>query len=141
LALTVEDRLDLHELIARLSQALDFSQPDDLVALFVADGVYQAVSSVASGEQVRFRHEGSDALRGFGEAMAQHRGGLARHWTGNIVLMETGPGAQAVSYVLFVVIDPETKERRVTISGVHRDEFVRTESGWRFASRTVVADI
>jgi hypothetical protein len=49
--------------------------------------------------------------------------------------------SSAVSYVAFLQIDPETKERRITISGMHRDTFVRTPGGWRFTARTVVADI
>jgi hypothetical protein len=141
MALTVEDRLDLIELIHRLCQSLDFSAPADFAAVFTPDGVYQTVSSVASGERVRFRHEGSAQLLAFAAAAAEKRQGLGRHWTGNVVLSGTDAGASAVSYVMFVQIDPDTGGRRITISGTHRDLFVRTPDGWRFASRTVVADV
>jgi hypothetical protein len=139
--LSAEDRLDLVELIHRLCHALDYSRPADFAAVFTPDGVYRAVSSVASGEQPRFRHEGAAQLLAFAEAAAQKRRGLGRHWTGNVVLEATDAGASAVSYVAFLQIDPDTKERRITISGTHRDRFVRAPEGWRFTSRTVVADI
>ncbi|MEU4236914.1 nuclear transport factor 2 family protein [Actinoplanes sp. NPDC026619] len=139
--LTADDRLDLVELIHRLCHALDYSRPDDFAAVFTPDGVYQAVSSVAAGEHPRFRHEGAAELLAFAEAAARKRQGLGRHWTGNVVLNATEAGASAVSYVAFLEIDPETNERRITISGTHRDSFVRSADGWRFTSRTVVADI
>lgn len=139
--LTVDDRLDLIDLIARLCQALDFSRPSDFVDVFVADGVYQAESSEASGRQQRFRHQGSEQLLAFARSAVEKRRGLGRHWTGNVVLEETADGASAVSYVLLLDIDPDSKERRFPISGVHHDRFVRTDAGWRFAERVVVADI
>jgi hypothetical protein len=139
--LGADDRLDLIDLIHRLGQALDYSRPADFAAAFTPDGVYQAVSSVRSGEQPRFRHQGTDQLLAFAETAAQRRQGLGRHWTGNVVLETTETGASAVSYVAFLQIDPETKERTITISGTHRDDFVRTPQGWRFTSRTIVADI
>jgi hypothetical protein len=139
-ALTVEDRLDLIELIHRLCQALDYSSPADFAAVFTPHGVYQAVSSVVSGEQPRFRYEGSAQLLAFAEAAVEKRQGLGRHWTGNLVLSETETGASAVSYVMFLQIDPDTGERKITLSGTHRDLFARTPDGWRFTSRTVVAD-
>jgi hypothetical protein len=139
--LTADDRLDLVELVHRLCQALDYSRPADFVDVFTPDGIYQAVSSVASGEQPRFRHAGAAQLLAFAEAAVEKRQGLGRHWTGNVVLTATETGAAAVSYVLFIQIDPETKERKILISGTHRDAFVRTPDGWRCTSRTVVADI
>jgi hypothetical protein len=142
--LSPADQLELQSIVARLCQALDFSRPADFVDSFTPDGVYEAVSSVASGRLPRFRHEGSAALLAFAEAAVEKRRGLGRHWTGNLVL-EADPRepdrATAVSYVLFVEIDERTKERRILISGVHEDAFARTAAGWRLTRRTVVADI
>jgi hypothetical protein len=141
-ALAPADRLEIHDLVARLCQALDFSRPADFVGVFTPDGVYQAVSSEASGREPRFRHTGPAELLGFAEAAVEKRRGLGRHWTGNLVVEPDGEDrATGVSYVLFVEIDATTKERRIVISGVHEDAYVRTPEGWRVASRTVVADI
>jgi hypothetical protein len=141
MTLRIEDRLDIGELIARLCQALDFSRPQDFVDLFIASGAYQATTSVAAGEQLKFRHQGRDQLRTFAESAALKRRGLGRHWTGNVVIRPSGDGAEATSYVLFVGIDAETGERTITISGIHRDQFTKTTDGWRFVQRTIVADL
>lgn len=140
-ALGVDDLQEITMLVSRLCQALDHSRPHDFARVFAADGVYQAVSSEATGETLRFRHVGTQELLAFAEAAVAKRQGLGRHWTGNLLIDGAGDAAAAASYVLFIEIDPDTKERRITISGTHRDEFVRTPDGWRFASRTVVADI
>jgi SnoaL-like domain len=143
-SLPAEDQLEIGTLLARLCQALDFSRPADFVGVFTADGVYQAVSPVASGRELRFRHQGPAELLGFAESAAEKRGGLGRHWTGNLVI-EADPQdadrATGVSYVLLVEIDAETTERRIVISGVHEDVYARTPDGWRVERRTVVADI
>jgi hypothetical protein len=80
-------------------------------------------------------------LVAFAQQTAARRQGLGRHWSGNVVLTGHNDAAEAVSYVHFLQIDADIKERRMTISGVHRGRFVRTPESWRFASRTVVADI
>jgi hypothetical protein len=139
--LDVADVQEITALIARLCHSLDFSRPEDFVGLFVPDGTFRAVSSTAGGETERFAHTGPVELLAFAQAAADKRQGLGRHWTGNLVLQGDGATASGVSYVLFVEIDPDTKERRIPISGVHRDTFRRTDEGWRFASRTILADI
>lgn len=140
--LPAADHIEISDLIARLSHALDFSRPGDVVALFTADGTYAAQTSEADGRRDRFRHAGADSVREFAAAAAARRQGLGRHWVGNPLIEADGPDrARATSYVLFVEIDPATGERRIPLSGVHHDTFVRTGAGWRFASRTIVADI
>jgi SnoaL-like domain len=139
--LSVADHIEIEQLIATLCQALDIGRPEEFVAAFAPDGIYQATTSVASGEQVRFRHQGPAQLLAFAEQAAAKRAGLARHWTGNLVLTGTEQGAEATSYVMFMQIDPQTRQRSITLSGVHRDRFVRTAGGWRFQQRTIVADI
>jgi hypothetical protein len=138
--LSTADRIEIEELISRLCHAFDFSQPADVVAAFVPDGAFQLVSSVATGMQLRYRHQGHDQLRAFAEATAAKRQGRARHWTGNLVVTGTPDGAEAVSYTMLLQIDPETGQRDVVLSAVHRDVFARTGAGWRFVQRTVVAD-
>jgi hypothetical protein len=141
LPLSPVDHAEVTTLIARLCQALDLSRPSEFAEVFTPDGVYQAVSSEATGRQPRFRHEGYAELLAFAKSAVQRRQGLGRHWTGNAVVDGDETSASAVSYVLFVEIDPGTRERRIPISGVHHDSFVKTAKGWRFTSRTVVADI
>lgn len=139
--LSTSDFIEIEQLVHRLCQALDFSHPADFASVFVPEGIYEAVSSDLTGNVVRFAHEGSAALLAFAADAVEKRKGLGRHWTGNIVIDEDSDGAKAVSYVLFIQIDPQTGERKITISGVHRDAFVRTAAGWKFTRRRVVADL
>jgi hypothetical protein len=139
--LTTSDRIEITELIARLCHALDFSSPQDFVDVFVPEGAFQATTSDKTGGQIKFRHEGHDQLRAFAEAAAARRRGLGRHWTSNLVVTGTGEAAQAVSYVMFLEIDGATGGRSIPISGIHRDVFTKTDAGWRFVQRTVIADL
>jgi SnoaL-like domain len=67
---------------------------------------------------------------------------MARHWTCNPVIKSDGNGgATASSYTMLIEIDPETKARKILVTGVHEDVLVKTDAGWRLASRTVVADV
>jgi SnoaL-like domain len=141
IALSTEDRLDIAELVARLCQSLDFSDPDAYVAQFANGGIFEARSDMTPAAQIRFRHQGADQLRAFAEAAVTKRAGLARHWTGNLVIRGGGQGASGTSYVMLVVIDPDTGARSIAMSGVHHDEYVRTPAGWRFARRSVVGDV
>lgn len=136
-----DDIVEIQQLIHRLCQALDFSKPDDFVEVFVPEGVFRAVTSDATGNTERFSHRGSAALLAFAHDAALKRQGLGRHWTGNVVVSVDQDTATAVSYVLFVQIDPDTAARLINISGVHRDSFVRTPAGWKFTERTIVADL
>ena len=96
--LTVEDRIEIEELISRLCHALDFGRPEDFVAVFVPHGAVEARTSARSGGAVRFRHEGHDRLRAFADAAAAKRGGLGRHWTGNLVVRGGGVRGGGVTY-------------------------------------------
>jgi hypothetical protein len=140
--LDVRDQLQIQTLIAQVCQALDFSRPADFVAAFTPDGVYRIVSPDFDGRQERYSHHGAEALLEFAKGMAARRQGMARHWTTNLVIRSGGDGgATATSYTTLIEIDPETKARKILLTGVHEDVFVRTDAGWRLASRTVVADI
>lgn len=62
-----------------------------------------------------------------------------RHVTANSVVTVNGDSATArSSYVVFQAVDGFALQP--IISGRYRDEFVRTESGWRFARRQFLVD-
>jgi SnoaL-like domain len=140
--LDVRDQLQIQTLMSQVCQALDRSRPADFVAAFTPDGVYRIVSPDVDGRQERYSHHGADALLEFATGMAARRKGMARHWTGNLVIESDGNGgATARSYTMLIEIDPETKARKILLTGVHEDVLVRTDAGWRLASRTVVGDV
>lgn len=139
--LTADDRLAIDELCARACHALDFNDPEGYADLFLPDGVFQRRTAPQAGGEVVFRHQGGQELRGFAAKMATMRGGLARHWTANMVLRPTENGAEGTSYTMLLATDPDSRRAGITIAGTYQDVFAKTAEGWRFVSRTVTDDL
>lgn len=139
--LTADDRLSIIDLCGRACHALDFNDPDGFASLFAPGGAYQRQASGRAGGQIIFRHEGHEQLRAFATKMASMRGGLTRHWTANIVVSPTGTGARATSHTMLVANDAESRTAGIVVTGTYQDVFEKTNSGWRFASRTVIDDL
>ena len=138
--LTVEDRLDLHELIARSSQAIDFSDPDAYAAVFASDGVLVGEESPRRGGAIKYRLAGHDELRKFAADAAAKRQGRGRHWINSTVLSKEGDGASGISYLFFLTIDPDTAGCDIMVPAVHHDRYVKTDEGWKIAERIVRYD-
>jgi len=138
--LTVEERLDIHELIARSSQAIDFSDPDAYAALFSPDGRMIGEESPRRGGAVKYRVQGHDELRKFAADAAAKRQGYGRHWINSTVLSKEDDGASGISYLFFLTIDPATTACDIMVSAIHHDRYVRTDDGWKIAERIVRYD-
>lgn len=139
-ALTVEDQLELHDLIARSSQAIDFSNPEAYAEVFAEDGVLIGQEAERRGGAVKYRCEGRDELRRFAADAAAKRKGFGRHWINSTVLRADDDGASGVSYLFFLTIDPDTVACDIMVSAVHHDRFTRTSGGWKLAERKVLYD-
>ena len=139
-ALTVGDQLALHDLIARSSQAIDFSNPDAYADVFAEDGVLIGQEAERRGGAVKYRCQGRGELRQFAADAAAKRQGFGRHWINSTVLRADGDGAAGVSYLFFLTIDPATVACDIMVSAVHHDQFTKTPEGWKLAERKVVYD-
>lgn len=129
----MSDADEIRNLLGTYCELMDAADWPAVGALF-ADGELTAEdgSVVASG---------ADAVRALYEKGTRLYDGSPRtkHVTANSVLTITGDGATArSSYVVFQATDGF--ELQPIISGRYRDEFVRTESGWRFARRQFLVD-
>ena len=138
--LTTEDRLDLHDVIARSSQAIDFSNPEAYADCFTSDGVMLGEESPRCGGLVKYRVAGHQQLRKFAADAAAKRQGFGRHWISNTILKAEDGGASGISYLLFLTIDPETVACRIMVSAVHYDRYARTDTGWKISERVVRYD-
>lgn len=120
--LTTDDRLAIQELLARYNHAIDFGTAEEWAATFTADGTFESRGEV---------HAGADALltfaRGFKERMAG-----STHWNTNVLIEEDGAGARATCYLML------WREGKPISEGRYVDSVVRSDGGWRFASRKVV---
>jgi SnoaL-like domain len=112
---------DCAKLIARYANANDLARWDEVVALYVEDGVM-------------VRPTAPDApLQGRSAILAAFQGRpprRTRHVCSNVVITVDGPdSASGVSAM--ILFQPDA----APLAGSFHDRFVRTAEGWRFAER------
>ena len=124
-SLTLEDRLALHELIARYAHLLDLGGVDRLGEIYTEDARF-----VVAALDVDIC--GLPALIDFfGATMAQS---TVRHIITNVFTEATGNDT-ADLHAYLQIVDGATKA--ITTVGVYHDNCVRTPAGWRVAVRNV----
>jgi ketosteroid isomerase-like protein len=129
-ALSVEDRLDLHELSARYAHAFDGGDAEAFAGLFADDAAFV----LPNGTRV----EGAEMIRELVASRAAEAPKM-RHLITNLVVEETPGGARGVSYFYCVRL-PDDGFRLLNI-GRYVDEYTKTDGGWRFASRSVNGEL
>lgn len=136
--ISAEDRVEIHELVARRAHACDFAR--DAVAwaaTFTEDGVLEqppvTLNLPGGAAEMRTTTTGSAALQAFMESALPNILGL-RHRISNVVVDAEGDGAVARS--LFEVVDVHHGWTTV-VSGQYTDVMRRTDGGWR-TSRLIV---
>jgi hypothetical protein len=139
--LSAEDRIEIHELLARRAQASDFAADAAAwAATFTADGVLEqppVTLDLPGGEaEMQTTTSGADALETFMAAALPNIVGL-RHRISNVVADATDDGAVATS--LFEVVDVGRGGMTV-VSGRYTDTLRRTDDGWRTAHLMVQMD-
>jgi ketosteroid isomerase-like protein len=131
-ALSIENRLVLHELYSRYAYAFDGADGEAWSALFAPDATFV----LPDGTPVT----GTAALRDFVIARADEAPGM-RHLMANILLEEDGDDARGRAYFLAFRLGGDGRFRLRNF-GRYEDEFVRANGGgWLFRSRRVVAEL
>ena len=128
--LTASDYLELQQLVARYSYAVDMHGGDGsaYAALFASDG--------SLGTQAK----GTAQLAEFAAQTNKDRSGPAftRHFVTNVVIKPAPGGATGRSYLVTLDIS-ETGQPATMLSGGHYDDvYVKTPQGWRIKSRNYV---
>jgi hypothetical protein len=126
--LTVEDRLELHELNSRYADLIDHRDWAGLSEIFIPDAVFNITTPH------RVRHlEGLAAIQSYMEHEARHP--LAHHIT-NVYVDCVDDGSRFLHTRLLLVQHDGTAE-----SGGYDDRVVRTTQGWRVAARAYRAHV
>lgn len=129
--LTVEDRVEIQELIAQYCHYEDSGDAEGYAGLYTTDGRF-----VGGGGKLAVGHAAlvEFATRRWADKPQVHDW---IHWTANIVITPTTDGAEVRSFQM--VIDCAGGSYRVhKLSGKH--DIVRKENGrWRFYERKVFA--
>lgn len=133
MTLNPQDFVEIHQLYARQSQAIDLGNAAGWADTFTEDGTFE---SPTYGRTASGRVELAAFAQQFADTAAAE-GASYRHWTNAIVLDADGEDRITASgYLAIVSIERQEAprfHRHVEIS----DRLVRTATGWRFRSRVV----
>lgn len=127
MALNIEDRYQIEQLLHRYCHNADFSKPEAMRAIFIEDAVFELGA-------MNVRCEGIESILAF---FSNARGTMppSQHVISNLVLEGDGDTAQSSCYMqLFSQVDGEI---RVAMMGRYLDTLQRTPEGWRLAQRIV----
>lgn len=127
--LTVEDRLDIQDLLARYNQAIDGGDGEAWAETFAPDGIFHS--------DRRGTHQGRETLAAF--ARERHAdGGPRRHWTNNVVIEGDGDEATMRVYLLMLSVDgaPELMG-----TARYEDQLRRIDGAWKFVRRDITTDV
>src|SRR5262245_21926697 len=127
-ALTVADYIEIQQLVARYSHAIDMHGGDGsaYAALFTPDG--------SLGTQAK----GTAQLAEFAAKTNKDRSGPAftSHFVTNVVIKPAPEGATGRSYLVALDIAEGGKPTTILRGGHYDDVYVKTPQGWRIKSRT-----
>ena len=131
--LTLADRVEILELLARYAHVIDSGDGESYADCFTGDG---AIELGRSGLHV----QGRAALVEF--AREDHaRSGAARHLTNSPIIEGDGDGATIDVYLLRLYQERSGDERRgLGPVGRYHDTLRRVGGRWRFARREVFID-
>ena len=126
--LSLEDRLDITELLARYARAVDTGDLDAYVASFAPDAVLFS------------KHHGHEEIRAFmGQVMRDGRAGpmangdvVFRHFVGQPVIDWDGSIATVYSYLLWLNFGPNPP---ISAAAEYSDTCVNIDGRWVFQTR------
>ncbi len=124
--LSLEDQLDIMELMARYSHAIDGDDPEGWAATFTDDGIFESSSGTVKGRE--------DML-----AFVRWRGDTSpiRVWNNNILI--EGDGDDATAKVHLILLDVSGPPM-IRTSSLSHDTLKRVDGQWKFTHRKVEPD-
>ena len=122
------DYIELSRLVIEHAWRTDNGRADTLHELWAEDGELDLGSTVLRGRQ---------AIADWGRQLVENPPRLTiHHVCGNVRFVMDGADAAVGSTILIVFMDVDGTKSSVPFNvGEDHDRFVRTEQGWRFASR------
>ena len=134
-ALTARDYLEIQQLVARSSYALDTvaENGDAYARLFTADGI------VRTGTGTSSEVKGRDRLAAFARADVKNQGPLwVYNFVTNHIIQASPQGATGRVYVVGIEIAEAANPGAIQTGGHFEDVYAKTAEGWRIKMRTYV---
>ncbi|MGB3303743.1 nuclear transport factor 2 family protein [Gordonia sp. (in: high G+C Gram-positive bacteria)] len=126
---SVEDRLEITDVIYRYGPAVDAGSADDVLALFTDDGVYDVDTGVLTG---------SDEIAGMVSGRAHQ--GIVHHGCSHVMsapqISIDGDAATVISYSQLILRNNDDRAFTVLRSTANFWKLTRTDAGWRVSHRT-----
>lgn len=139
--MSIEEKLAIHEMIARYSYAYDGKDAEGFANLFVEDGVFEIFVPGKTGPSVRLQSRRE--IREWAAQRLQEREGrfTSRHYQSGVLFDElTAQAARTRTMVLVTHQGVTEAAPRPTASGVYHDQWRKTHEGWRLAHRAAHVD-
>ena len=132
-----EDKLEIHELLARAAYSFDERQLDVLESCYTTDAS-MLINITGTGEVGPF--EGRDAIIGLVSATLDAQTDVRRHVISNMFFEAEGDKeARVVSSLVVTAV--ENGKIDVIISGIYRDDVVKDGGNWKISYRHLDLDL
>ncbi len=134
-ALTAMDYVEIQQLVARTSFALDTAADKGraYANLFTADGTLRAKTPQP------YEVKGREQLAAFAMGDLAHRGpAYVRDYVTNHIITPSAEGATGRVYLAWIEVEENGRPGGIQSGGHYDDLYVRTPAGWRIKTRTVV---
>ena len=136
---TLLDRLALQDLVARYARAVDQLDIDLVLSLFQPDATFTLYTTDPSAGEPQIDLTGHEQIGGLISSLEQWGG--TTHFLGQQVVELNGDEATGELYAIAHHLDRSGSEPANMVMGLrYQDQYERTDEGWRFAGRTLIAD-
>ena len=131
--ITLEDKWQIAELVARFTQCSDFGDWEALAGLYTED-----VETEMEGIAIRYKGIAEQVAHAReSDAQAQ---GKNRHYNFNLTISEEGGAVHADYAFMNVNAGHAPMAAQIVVTGRMRDTVVKTAGGWKIARRLVRFD-
>ena len=136
------DRQEIMDLINSYSYTYDSKDLDGWLSLFKEDAIWSDYEGNSSVPKVMTRsNEERRQLVKPRLAALKAQGIQTRHYMTNTIINQTSEGkVDGITMLLLMWQYPSEANPRPINTGYYRDEFIKTEQGWMFASREAHID-
>jgi hypothetical protein len=143
MSISSDDRAAILDLISMYAYTFDEDRIDEMVELFVDDAEW-SICLAGSDTPALIASSNQERRQLFQEIRSgpNNEAGMPRHFQTNTILNRLSTDRIAARSMVVITQQPyDGTDGRVEFSGVYEDEFVRTDSIWRFAKRLGRLDV
>jgi hypothetical protein len=132
-ALTLEDKIQIQELVARFAHCSDYGDWETLATLYVPEVVTEM-------EGIPLKYEGIEAQVEHAKESDRQAQGKNRHYNFNLYIEEEGGRVSAKYFFMNVNAGGVPMTSKIVTSGRMDDTVVKAPGGWKIARRYVTFD-